>query len=167
MFKDMTPPKGPRPYIVDGVPFKGFAGALYGDGGSAKSTLVMHMGQRVARGEEWLGFDTVRTRVLYLDFELDAEEQTRRAYQVATGDGYTEPPEGFFYLPAADFPSRAMFERALAMCLERGIGMVIVDSSGYALEGDAEASRDVLKSPCPSPRPSPLGYGLRLCARGP
>jgi hypothetical protein len=78
MFKDMTPPAGPRPYIVDGVIFQGFAGAIYGDGGSAKSMLVMHMGQCVARGDDWLGFDTVKTNVLYLDFELDEEEQSRR-----------------------------------------------------------------------------------------
>ena len=145
MFRDMTPPTGPRPYIVNGVLFEGFPGAFYGDGGSAKSMLVMHMGQCVARGKEWLGFDTVKTRVLYLDFELDEEEQSRRAYQVAAGDGYTEPPEGFFYLSGAGYPTRAMFEHALNVCSESGIGMVIVDSLGYALEGDAEASRDVLK----------------------
>ena len=145
MFKDMTPPKGPRPYIVNGVVFKGFAGALYGDGGSAKSMLVMHMGQRVARGEDWLGFDTVKTNVLYLDFELDEEEQSRRAYQVAAGDGYTQPPEGFFYLSAAGHPTRIIFEQALRTCIEHGIGLVLVDSLGFALEGDAEVSRDVLK----------------------
>lgn len=145
MFRDMTPPEGSRPYIVDGVLFKGFAGALYGDGGSAKSLLMMHMGQSVARGEDWLGFDTVKTRVLYLDFELDEEEQSRRAYQVASGAGHTKPPEGFFYLSGAGYPSRPMFTHALNECKEHGIELVIVDSLGYALEGDAEASRDVLK----------------------
>jgi hypothetical protein len=38
-----------------------------------------------------------------------------------------------------------MFEHALSVWKEHGIGVVIVDSLGYALEGDAEASRDVLK----------------------
>jgi len=107
--------------------------------------LVMHMGQCVARGEKWLGFDTVKTKVMYLDFELDGEEQARRAYQVASGMGYTEPPEGFYYLSAAGYPTRPMFDHALKECKERSISMVIVDSLGYALEGDAEASRDVLK----------------------
>jgi len=107
--------------------------------------LVMHMGQCVARGDDWLGFDTVKTNVLYLDFELDEEEQSRRAYQVAAGMSYTEPPDGFFYLSGAGYPSRPMFEHALTVCKEHDIGVVIVDSLGYALEGDAEASRDVLK----------------------
>jgi hypothetical protein len=144
-FRDMAQPSGPRPYIVDGVLFTGFAGALYGDGGSAKSLLMMHLGQCVARGDRWLGFDTIKTDVLYLDFELDEEEQSRRAYQVAAGVGYEELPEGCFYLSAAGYPTRAIFDHALSVCKERGIGLVIVDSLGYALEGDAEASKDVLR----------------------
>lgn len=143
-FKDMTPPTGTRPYIVEGVLFAGFAGAVYGDGGSAKSMLMMHMSQCVSRGEKWLGFNTTKTNVLYLDFELDEDEQSRRAYEVAAGMGYSEPPEGFFYISGAGYKSRAVFELALEVCRENGVGMVIVDSLGYALNGDAEASRDVL-----------------------
>lgn len=145
MFRDLTPAKGKRPYIIEGVIFKGHPAALYGDGGTAKSTVAMHMGQCVARGEKWLGHDTVKTPVLYLDFELDQEEQTRRAYEVSAGDGYAEPPEGFYYLPAAGYSTRAMFDHALQVCKDQGTGMVIVDSLGYALSGDAEASRDVLE----------------------
>ena len=143
-FKDMTPPTGERDYIVEGILFAGFAGAVYGDGGSAKSMLMMHMSQCVARGEKWLGFNTTRTNVLYLDFELDEDEQSRRAYEVAAGMGYSEPPEGFFYISGAGYKSRNVFDLALEACRKNGIGMVVVDSLGYALNGDAEASRDVL-----------------------
>lgn len=144
-FMDMNPPTGERPYIVDGVLFKGFAGAIYGDGGTAKSMLMMHVAQCVARGVDWLGFDTVQTNVLYLDFELDGEEQSRRAYDIAAGMGYEGPPEGFYYLSAAGYPARAIFLHALTLCKKHNIGMVIVDSLGYALDGDAEASKDVLR----------------------
>jgi len=143
-FTDMTPPTGPRPYIVEGVLFKGFAGAIYGDGGSAKSLLMMHLSQCVARGEDWLGFKTTQTNVLYLDFELDEDEQSRRAYQIASGMGYDSPPEGFFYISGAGYKSRDVFALALDVCKENNIGMVVVDSLGFALNGDAEASRDVL-----------------------
>jgi hypothetical protein len=128
MFREMTPQKGSRPYTVDGVVYKGKTAGVYGDGGTAKSTLVMHLGQRVARGEKWLGFETVKTRVLYLDFELDKEEQTRRAYEVATGEGYTEPLEGMFYRSGAGYPTYKVFEQALRDCLEHDIGMVIVET---------------------------------------
>lgn len=143
-FAEMSRPTGNREYIVEGVLFKGFAGAIYGDGGTAKSLLMMHFGQSVARGVDWHGFTTVKTKVLYLDFELDEDEQSRRAYDVAAGMGFEEPPEGFYYLSAAGYPPREMFDQALAYCKEHGIGMVIVDSLGYALVGDAEASKDVL-----------------------
>ncbi len=145
MFKNISRPTGERPFIVKGVVHKGHGAGLYGDGGTAKSTLAMDMGQCVARGNDWMGFVTTRTNVLYLDFELDEIEQTRRAYDVAAGQGYEAPPDGFFYLSGAGYATKDVFRKVLDECRKHGIGMVILDSMGYALEGDAEASRDVLK----------------------
>ena len=145
MFKNIDRPTGERPFIVKGVVHKGHGGGLYGDGGTAKSMLAMDMGQCVARGGSWIGFETTRTNVLYLDFELDEIEQTRRAYDVAAGHGYDAPPNGFFYLSGAGHPTKEVFGHALDACRLESIGMVILDSLGYALEGDAEASRDVLR----------------------
>lgn len=145
MMRDMRRPTGPRPYIVDGVLFRGFPAAIYGDGGTAKSTLVMHLAQSVALGVDWFGFDTAKTQVLYLDFELDEDEQARRAYEIAQGMGYDEVPEGCGYISGAGHDTQAVFKLALEKCREHGFGLVIVDSAGYAMDGDAESSRDVLR----------------------
>lgn len=143
-FAELVPPNKPRSYVVGGLVPERFASAFYGDGGVAKSLNAMHLGQCVARGEEWLEHATKQMPVLYLDFELDEEEQARRGHEVAHGMGYTEPPTDIHYLCAAGATTRETFQAALDFCVEHGEGLLIVDSLGVALEGDAEASRDVL-----------------------
>ncbi len=139
-------PVGRRPYLVEGVLPERFPTAFYGDGGTAKSTTVLHLVQSLVRGEsEWLGHKIARQAdALYVDFELDLEEQVRRAYEVANGMGYTTPPDGLHYLNAAGHRVGDVFQQALAFCQEAGIGVVLIDSLGVAMEGDAELSRDVL-----------------------
>jgi len=109
--------------------------------------LANHLAQSVALGEpEWLGHRiTKRANVLIIDFELDHEEQIRRAYELARGMGQSAPVKGVYYLCAAGQSSRSVLIHALRYCEEKGIGLVIIDSLGVAMEGDAEASRDVLR----------------------
>ena len=77
-FSEMAPPH-PRKYVVEGVVPKGHTTTIFGDGGSAKSVLVLSAATAIAGGaERWTG-----RRVQNSDFELDAGEQHRRAYQVA------------------------------------------------------------------------------------
>jgi len=144
---DENEPQGERPFLIDGVMPERFPTALYGDGGTAKTMLANHLAQSVARGEpEWLGHRiTKRTNVLIIDFELDHEEQVRRAYELTRGMGHSAPAEGVYYLCAASQSSRSVLTRAIGFCEENGVGLVIIDSLGVAMEGDAEASRDVLR----------------------
>jgi hypothetical protein len=143
----LEPPRGKRPYLIEGVVPERFPTVLYGDGGTAKTTTVLHLAQSVVRGAaEWLGHKiNRRTDALFIDFELDLEEQLRRAYEVAHGLGFTAPPDELHYLNAAGHRARDVFDHALEFCKDREVGLVIVDSLGVAMEGDAELSRDVLQ----------------------
>jgi ribosomal protein L37AE/L43A len=143
-FADSPPPNKPREFVIEGMAVKGHAVAIFGDGGVAKSTLSQDAGQRIARGEPWMGHTTKQMPVLLVDFELDYEEQSRRAYEVAAGQGHKQPPDDFYYVCAAGFKTRDAFAFALKQCTEKSIGLVIVDSLGVALQGDAESSNDVL-----------------------
>jgi hypothetical protein len=53
-------------------------------------------------------------------------------------------PEGFYYMSAAGLTPREAFEAAVEEVRRLDIGLVIVDSVGFALEGDSENARDVL-----------------------
>jgi DNA-binding MarR family transcriptional regulator len=145
-FRDLPRFTGPRPYVVaDLFPVR-FPTTIYGDGGSAKSVLALSMLQALARGvENWLGHKIQRQMPgLYVDFELDEEEQSRRGLQLARGEGYEDSPDDLYYLCAAGRSTHEVLRAALSACENYGLEVVALDSVGIALEGDAESGRDVI-----------------------
>jgi hypothetical protein len=93
----------------------------------------------------WLGRDVGEGgTVLYLDFELDAQEQRRRVMRLARGERLERVPDSFLYMSALGYPAREAFGAALEECKEHNVKLLILDSLGPALHGDAEAARDVI-----------------------
>jgi hypothetical protein len=136
---------GPRRYLCQDLVLADYVTLMHGDGGVAKSLLALDLAVAVAGGShEWLGRRVERGRVLYLDFELDAEEQARRVHQLCRGAGILKPPEGLLYMSAVGHTTREAFETARKACKEHRVELLIVDSYGVALHGDAEAARDVI-----------------------
>jgi hypothetical protein len=85
---------GPRRYLYRDLVLAAYVTLLHGDGGVAKSLLALALAVAVAgSSREWLGRRVENGRVLYLDFELDAEEQSRRVHQLCYGAGLERPPE--------------------------------------------------------------------------
>jgi hypothetical protein len=143
-FSKMKVP-GPRRYLLEDLVLAAYVTLLYGDGGVAKSMLALALAVAVSGGSErWLGRDVENGPVLYLDFELDGEEQSRRVRQLCRGAGLAEPPDGLLYMSALGYTARESFTAALETCEEHGVKLLILDSLGPALQGDAEASRDVI-----------------------
>ena len=136
---------GPRRYLCRDLVLAAYVTLLHGDGGVAKSLLALALAVAVAGdSRDWLGRRVEDGRVLYLDFELDAEEQARRVHQLCRGMGLEKPPEDLLYVSAAGHTTREAFEATRAACEEHGVELLIVDSYGVALHGDAEAARDVI-----------------------
>ena len=137
---------GPREWLADNILWKGHATSWFGEGGVAKSLLGLHFGLTLAeaRLRYWMGFAVKTVPVLYLDFELDADEQHRRSLELAAGMDLDNIPEDFYYLSVSGIPPREAFETAAQECRRLGVGLIIVDSVGFALEGDSESARDVL-----------------------
>src|SRR5215218_9239181 len=143
-FTEMEVP-GPRRYLLRDIVLVAYATLLYGDGGVAKSLLALALAVAIAGdSKKWLGREVERCPVLYMDFELDSEEQARRVYQLCCGQGLDTPPEDLLYISALRHPAREAFTAALEACKEHGVQMMVVDSLGPALQGDAEAARDVI-----------------------
>ncbi len=137
---------GPRGWIVENSIWEGHASSWFGEGGVAKSMLAMHLALTVAAENKryWMAFNVKTAPVLYLDFELDADEQHRRALHLAAGMGLKGIPENFYYLSAAMLPPVEAFGIAAEECRRLGVKLIIVDSVGFALDGDSENARDVL-----------------------
>jgi hypothetical protein len=136
---------GPRESIVENLIWKSHAAGWYGEGGIAKSLLALHLGLIVASPDhdEWFGHKVKTGPVLYLDFELDADEQHRRLLALSEGESI-DMPETFYYLSAAGGSSAEAFAAALQEAQRLGVILVTVDSVGFALEGDSELAKDVL-----------------------
>ena len=136
---------GPRRYLLKDIVLAAYVTLLYGDGGVAKSLLALALAVAIAGdSKEWLGREVESCPVLYMDHELDSEEQARRVYQLCRGQGLDTPPEDLLYMSALGHPAREAFTAALEACKEHDVGLMVVDSLGPALQGDAEAARDVI-----------------------
>jgi len=136
---------GPRRYLCQDLVLAAYVTLLHGDGGVAKSLLALALAVAVAgTSQEWLGRRVENGRVLYLDFELDAEEQARRVHQLCHGAGLEQPPEDLLYMSAVGHTTREAFEAAREACEDYDVELLIVDSYGVALHGDAEHARDVI-----------------------
>jgi RecA-family ATPase len=89
-FRDLPKYTGARPSVIQGIFPKGFPTSIYGEGGIAKSTIALHMSMSIASSQkEWLGYHIDQpSPCLYVDFEMDREEQGTAHSQ---GDGHRGP----------------------------------------------------------------------------
>jgi RecA-family ATPase len=123
-FSEMEVP-GPRRYLLKDIVLAAYVTLLYGDGGVAKSLLALALAVSIAGdSKEWLGREVVSCPVLFMDFELDAEEQARRVHQLCRGQGLDTPPEDLLYMSALGHPAREAFTAALEACKEHGVGLI-------------------------------------------
>jgi hypothetical protein len=132
-------------YLVEGIVPTGFATMLYGDGGVAKSMLAMSLATAVSGGAtRWLGNETENCPAVYADFELEEQEQRRRAGRLARGCLMEDCPEDLYYVSAAGENAGRFLPALLGVCVENGVGLVVLDSLGMALQGDPNSSSDVV-----------------------
>ena len=143
-FSEMEVP-GPRRYLLKDLVLAAYVTLLYGDGGVAKSLLALALAVAVSGGsKKWLGRKVENCPVLYVDFELDSEEQARRVHQLCHGQGLDTLPDNLLYMSALGHTAKDSFAAALEACEGHGVGLMVVDSLGPALQGDAEAARDII-----------------------
>jgi hypothetical protein len=95
--------------------------------------------------DEFFGCDiAVHGPVVYIDFELDADEQHRRAMQLAAGMK-AGVPEDLLYVSALGVRTHEAISFALSACEEHRAVLVVLDSLGPAMVGDMAAAKDVIE----------------------
>jgi hypothetical protein len=134
-----------REFLIEDICPKGYAMVIFGAGGVAKSIAAAQAGIAIAGGlKEWLGLKVLEHGpVLYLDFELDVDEQYRRVRDLATGLG-VDIPKHLAYLSGTGMDAEEVFRRARLFCKNHEAKAIIIDSMGLAMGGDMERSTDVL-----------------------
>jgi DNA-binding transcriptional ArsR family regulator len=81
--------------------------------------------------------------VLYLDFELDVEEQHRRVRDLCEGMGIMIPKR-LAYLSGVGITPDAAFGKSLEFVKHHKAVAVIIDSMGLAMQGNMEKGEEVL-----------------------
>ena len=135
----------PRRWTVAGLVPEGAPSILAGHSGLGKSYVALLLSICVCTGRPFLGRDTQRASVLWVDRELDQDEMARRSFAVARGLGMDRPPDTLYYL-RPDEPVGSEATQALVLgAVERfGIGLTILDSLTLGALGDAKEQRDVV-----------------------
>jgi hypothetical protein len=143
-FSELGEPRE-RAYLIESVAVKNYTIVAYGAGGVAKSFAMLAAGIAIAGDvAEWLGLQVLdHGYVLYLDFELDAEEQHRRVRDLCAGMG-VEVPEKLAYFSALGMDTEQVFKKARAFVKKYNAKAVIIDSMGLAMTGDMDRARDVI-----------------------
>jgi hypothetical protein len=120
--KDIRP-SGPDNVVeIDGLPvLLQHPMIVYGDGGLGKSYLALWLAGRLAQQGQ---------RVMYLDWELDGPEHSKRLTQLFG----TPSPDDIWY-ERAEAPLAAIADQLRGRIEELGISYVICDSAGFACEG--------------------------------
>ena len=145
-FAELGEPKE-REYLIEKIGVKGYPIVAFGAGGVAKSFAMLSAGIAIASASgvsDWLGLGVLEHGfVLYLDFELDVEEQHRRVRDLCAGMGVMIPKK-LAYLSGVGIRPEAAFEKALRFVKDYEAKAVIIDSMGLAMQGDMEKGREVL-----------------------
>jgi DNA-binding transcriptional ArsR family regulator len=145
-FAELGEPKE-REYLIEKIGVKGYPIVAFGAGGVAKSFAMLTAGIAIASAsgvEEWLGLRVLEHGyVLYLDFELDVEEQHRRVRDLCAGMGIPIPKK-FAYLSGVGISPEKAFEKTLQFVKAYEAKAVIIDSMGLAMQGDMEKGKEVL-----------------------
>jgi DNA-binding transcriptional ArsR family regulator len=145
-FAELGEPKE-REYLIEKIGVKGYPIVAFGAGGVAKSFAMLTAGIAIASAsgvEEWLGLRVLEHGyVLYLDFELDVEEQHRRVRDLCAGMGIPIPKK-LAYLSGVGISPEKAFEKTLQFVKAYEAKAVIIDSMGLAMQGDMEKGKEVL-----------------------
>lgn len=135
------------PYLVDRIIPAGETTILFGDGEAGKSLFSMFVAVAVATGTplpRGLGPDRPGP-VLYLDWESDPAEHSRRLQLISRGLGLDEAPSNVFYRQCV----RPLHEDADALSrevAERGIHLIVIDSLAVACGDDPSSPGAALRT---------------------
>ncbi len=138
-------PSGHRltPLLAEGLP-----NMIFGDGGVGKSMVALWLSTMVTEGMQE-PFECSPGNVLYLDWEMEADEAQGRLRRIAEGMGLPTPPRVFYRRCAGRLVDDV--EWLAETVQSKGIDLVVVDSAVPACGGNPNEPESV----------QALFYGLR------
>ena len=143
-----SPKDSPVGYRLTPLLAEGLPNMIFGDGGVGKSMVALWLSTMVTEGMQE-PFECNPGNVLYLDWEMEAEETQGRLGRIAEGMGLPTPPRVFYRRCAGRLVDDV--EWLAETVQSKGIDLVVVDSAVPACGGNPNEPESVQS----------LFYGLR------
>jgi hypothetical protein len=140
---DALAPREPVKWIVDGLIYEKSITVMYGDGGVKKTWAGMYLAACVASGAAWGGYETHKTRVLFVDEENGETEISDRAGRCIRG-ALADESTDLRYISLAAFHLDDPKDEALLTneILMQGAGLVVLDALADLMLGDENSKQD-------------------------
>ncbi len=139
-----NPPPTPE-MLIKGVLYRGGTMLLSGPSKAHKTYAMLTAGMAIAEGRPWLGFETTKAPVIYLNLELQDFAANKRIEQIAQATG-TRPPVDFIIwnLRGRRVTLAELQARLPTEITRLGAGAVMIDPhyKVSALSGGEENSND-------------------------
>ena len=136
-----SPPKNsPVGYRLTPLLAEGLPNMIFGDGGVGKSMVALWLSAMVTEGLQE-PFECSPGNVLYLDWEMEAEEAQGRLGRIAEGMGFSTPPRVFYRRCVGRLVDDV--EWLAETVQSKGIDLVVVDSAVPACGGNPNEPESV------------------------
>ena len=135
------------PSIIEGVLHAGHKMVIGGGSKSYKSWSLIDLAASVARGDEWWGWQTVKSNVIYLNLEIQSEFFHHRLWDVTSAKSHTDLPDNLYmwHLRGHYYDIDAL-EANLSLIIEKmnvDVGLLVIDPIYKAFLGDENSAGDV------------------------
>jgi len=134
----------PLEFTWGGLIPSGFISNAYGDGGSSKSVTFLALALHITQGLPFLGLPTRKGPAVYLDYELNRDEQLRRAYRICRGMGLSSIPEDFHYQALTE-PVDTHLPDLIDLCARMQPAILTLDSVGAAAQADPNDAEKMIR----------------------
>lgn len=141
----VSEPQTSPPEIIKGLLHQGNKGVLGGSSKSRKSWALLDMALAVSTGSKWLSFETTKTPVLFVNFELPTFSTHHRLKAIAGARRLTVTNNlTLWNLRGYSAPYHVIIPIMIDQIKGKGFGLIILDPS-YKLLGDADenSARDI------------------------
>ncbi|MEM4546834.1 MAG: AAA family ATPase [Nitrososphaerota archaeon] len=128
-------------YVLEPVLVKGHPALIYAAGGAGKSLIAQYMSLLAQNGLTFSGKNDTVYKTLYLDWELDEEEFSRRLSMLTAN--FASIDDLPLYKHCA-LPFRDELSSVIKAVLENEIRLVVIDSAGPAIGGDINDAAKVI-----------------------
>lgn len=143
---EKLPPLAPE--LVEGILRKGHKMLISGSSKAGKSFLLMQLAIALSKGSKWLEFGCMKSKVLYVNLEIDRASCINRFVEIYKRLGIK--PEVDEYLAIWNLRGKSMpLDKLMPILIERtkseSIDVVIIDPIYKVITGDENKATDMAK----------------------